>query len=392
MRFLKLLPVLLVLFVTFFFTKPTLADDNLNQELTTNQQEIDQLTAQLNQAQNQEKTLSSQLSYIDNQTKLTELKIQQTNYQIQKLNQEITDLDSRITRLSTSVDSISNVLLNRIVSTYKYGNVSMIDLLFSSNGFSDLLERLKYIQVAQANDKKVLYQLQATKTTYNDQKTDKQTRQEQQQQLDQQLQTYQTQLDGEKATKAALLKITQNNEAVYQQKLQTALPEQQAILSILDGGGNEVPDGNVNQGDVIGHVIVGPSACSSGTHLHFEVHVSGSIVDPSNYLSSGSFSYIDNDGGADEGAINPHGSWAWPLDGPIYITQGYGMTPYARATGAYGPSGHTGIDMYSPSSYAVHAVRGGALSTGGIACGGGTLHYKKVDHGDGTAAYYLHML
>ena len=392
MRWIKSTLTLLVLIAALFSFHSIAAAQTTDEQLQSVNQQIDQLQQQLSDTRDQEKTLSSQLNYIDGQTKLTELKIQQTNYQIEDLTQQISDLDNQIGRLSTSVDSISNVLLNRIVQTYKVGNVSMVDLLFSSNGFSDLLEKVKYIQVAQANDKKVLYQLQATKSTYDDQKTDKQTRQEEQQQLQVQLQTYQTQLDGEKATKAALLKITQNNEAVYAQKLQAALAEQQAIVSILDGGGSETPDGNVSQGDVIGHIIIGPSACSSGTHLHFEVHQNGQIEDPSNFLSGGSYQYVDNDGGADEGSINPHGSWSWPLDSPILITQGYGMTPYAQATGAYGPGGHTGIDMYSPSSYAVHAVRAGALSTGTIACGGGTIHYKKVDHGDGTQAYYLHML
>ena len=147
------------------------------------QKQISDLEGKLSATKSQEKTLNSQLQFIDAQTELTTLKIQQTNAQVIKLDREITDLSSRIERLSTTVDSISQVLLNRIVQTYKYGNYGTIDLLFSANGFSDLLLRSKYIQVAQQNDKKVLYQLQATKATYNDQKTDKQNRQAQQEKL-----------------------------------------------------------------------------------------------------------------------------------------------------------------------------------------------------------------
>ena len=67
------------------------------------------------------------------------------------------------------------------------------------------------------------------------------------------------------------------------------------------------------------------------------------------------------------------------------------MTPTALS-GWYGGGPHTGIDMYSSASSAVIAVHDGTLYSGGISCGGGTLHYKKVDHGDGTSSYYLHIL
>lgn len=372
-----------------FGANVTLADE-VNDRLQAIQKQIDELQQQLNSARSQEKTLKSQLDYIDGQTKLTQLKIEETNTQIAKLDQEITDLSSRITRLSGTVDTITQLLLDRITQTYKYGNISSIDLLFSSHGFSDLLNRIKYIQVAQANDKKVLYQLQATKATYNDQKTDKETRQAQQEKLKKDLDKYQTQLVDQKKEKDELLRITQNNEAVYQAKIRAAQEEQNAILAILSGKGNEVSEGPVSKGGLVGYIIYGKSPCSSGTHLHFEVHQGGSIQDPNNFLSNTGFTYGDNDGGADEGPISPHGSWDWPINNPI-ITQGYGMTPYARA-GAYNGGPHTGIDMYSNSGLGVKTVRDGTLSKGGIACGSGTLNYKKVDHGDGTAAYYLHVL
>lgn len=345
---------------------------------------------QLDDVRGQEKTLKSQLTYIDTQTKVTQLKISEAENQIAKLDHEINDLSSRITRLSSTVDDLSQVLLNRIVQTYKYGNYSAIDLLFSSHGFSDLLEKTKYIQVAQANDKKVLYQLQATKTTYNDQKEDKQTRQAQEEKLKKELDSYQIQLDEQKKSKEELLRITKNDEKIYQDKIIAAQQEQNAILAILRGQGTETAVGPISKGANIGNMISGRSACSSGTHLHFEVN-QGGIQDPNNFLSNTDYAYAANDGGSDAGPISPHGSWDWPLDPKIMITQGFGMTPYAKA-GAYNGGPHTGIDMYSSSGLAIKAVRDGTLSKGGIACGSGTLFYKKIDHGDGTTSYYLHVI
>jgi peptidoglycan hydrolase CwlO-like protein len=348
--------------------------------------QISQLETQLNDAKSQEKTLKSQLDYIDAQTKLTLLKIDQANYQVAKLDKEISDLSSHIDRLSGTIDSISQILLTRITQTYKYGNISTIDLLFSSNGFSDLLERLKYIEVAQASDKQTLYALQATKATFHDQKTDRQQRQDEETKLKSDLTKYSTDLDQQKQAKNELLRITQNNEAVYQAKLQAAISEQNAILSILHGGGNEVAVGPVKKGDTVGYIISGSSACSNGTHLHFEVHVNGNLINPATLLSNHDVTW-DN---KPDSTFSFSGSWDWPVPDPVYIEQGFGNTWYAQHGWYTNPPGHTGIDMYSPNSLAVRAIHDGTLSTGGIACGGGTLHYKKVDHGDGTSSYYLH--
>ncbi|MDD2822918.1 MAG: hypothetical protein PHQ59_02440 [Candidatus Daviesbacteria bacterium] len=378
--------------------KPLLAEDencssigDANQKSQCLNDLIAKYQKQLNDAKGQEKTLKSQLTFIDTQAKVTELKMTEAENQIAKLDHEINDLANRITRLSSTVDDLSQVLLNRIVQTYKYGNYSAIDLLFSTNGFTDLLEKVKYISVAQANDKKVLYQLQATKTTYNDQKVDKQSRQIAQEKLRKDLKVYQAQLDDQKKSKEDLLRITKNDESVYQQKIIEAQQEQSAILAILHGQGNEIPMGPISKGATVGYIINGRSACSSGTHLHFEVHNGDSLQDPNNYLSNTDYKYAAGDGGQDAGPISPHGSWDWPLNSQIMITQGYGMTPYARA-GAYSGGPHTGIDMYSSSGLAVKAVKDGTLSKGGIRCGSGTLYYKRVDHSDGTKSYYLHVL
>ncbi len=394
------LTLLIILLSTSVFSiQPIIAEedqtctniDDTNQKSTCLNDLIDKYQKQLNDAKGQEKTLKSQLAYIDTQNKITELKVAEAKNQIAKLDAEIRDLSTRITRLSATVDDLSQVLLNRIIQTYKYGNYSAIDLFFSSNGFADLLEKVKYVSVAQANDKKVLYQLQATKITYNDQKVDKQSRQAQQEKLKKDLEKYQEQLADQQKSKQELLRITQNDEATYQSKIRAAQEEQNAILAILRGQGTEVAVGPVSKGSTVGSMISGRSACSTGTHLHFEVHQDNNIQDPNNFLSGTGYTYAENDGGKDSGQISPHGSWDWPLDQQIIITQGYGMTPYAQA-GAYNGGPHTGIDMYSSSGLGVKAVRDGTLSRGGIACGSGTLYYKKVDQGDGTITYYLHVL
>lgn len=274
--------------------------DELSKKLQENAALQAEYQAKLQAAQKQEKTLKSQLSVIDGQVKVTELKIEETNLKIAKLEREINDLSGRITRLSGSVDTISELLLGRIVQTYKYGSVSAIDLLFSSHGFSDMLERLKYIQVAQANDKKVLYQLQATKAAYNDQKVDKEARQAEAEKLSKELDTYKAQLDQEKKAKEELIRVTKNDEAKFQALIVQLRADSQSIRRALGGVGVQV--GPRKKGEML--ASVGNSGCSTGPHLHFEVMTPAHVekagdkfrivgqenkVDPKPYLDSGQF-------------------------------------------------------------------------------------------------------
>ena len=151
---------------------------------------------------------------------------------------------------------------------------------------------------------------------------------------------------------------------------------------------------NVNQGDSIGTIAAHGASpgCSTGAHLHFEVHKNGLVQDPNNYLTQTDFQYSNGYNSDLYGTINPHGDMSWPIDKPIQINQGFGAQ---KNSSIYGPAGHLGIDMDSLSSHTVKAVKAGKLYGGSIQCGGdypGPLYYAKIEHEDGLTTWYLHML
>lgn len=374
--------------------------DEIGKQLQDKQVEIQKLETHLQDAKNQEKTLKSQLDLIDGQTKVTTLKIEETNLKIEKLKREINDLSTRIDRISTTLDTLSELLLKRIVETYKYGNsVSTFDLLLSSHGFADLLGRLKYIQVAQAYDKKKLYELQATKLAYNDQKQDKTQRQAEAEKLSKDLATYKQQLDEQKKAKDQLLRETQNNETKYQQLIAKLRADADSLARALAGGGVKL--GSVSKGDRI--ASVGNSGCSTGSHLHLEVITPAKIeggrivddggnpigwgldhrTDPRPYINSGKFAkpvaeYTDNDACSQDGGPNCHNG---------DISTRFGQS-YFLGT-------HTGLDIADYFGAAIYAADSGdsyAFSDTQACKVTGTIGKGvAIDHHTGIVTLYWHI-
>lgn len=371
--------------------QPTPTPDTANQDkLNQLQNQIKELEGKISDLQGQEKTLYSQIGVMDSQIKLTELRVNATKQEIADLTDDIKTTDKKISNLEVSLNNLTKVLLNRIVATYQTGSSDSLQMLLSSDGIADFLSKISYLKIVQTHDKELILETQQAKNDYSNQKQIFEEKKQKVEALKKQLETYTTQLAQEKKGKQQLLEITKNNEKNYQDMLARTRAEYNAIQGIIAGKGSEVLAREVKEGDGIASIISGVSACSTGTHLHFEVSNNGSNSNPASYLSSKDVNWDLCGWFGCDGPFSFSGSWAWPINGRPIITQGYGMTAYARS-GAYGGGPHTGIDIIS-DDLLVKAVKEGSLYQGSIACGGGQLRYVKVRHKDGGIdSYYLHI-
>lgn len=324
--------------------------------------------------QNQANTLKNQVAQFDAQIRLTTLKITQTE-------EKISLLDGRIDQLEVSLVSLTKAFSSRAVETYKLSKFeNNFAFIMSATDINDAVNRFHYLSKIQEEDRSLLARLTEAQTSYKGEKVD-------QEDLQKELEQQKKNLGNQKLSKAQLLQITKNDEKKYQNLLSKARAEIEAIQSIVAGLGKETEVGKVSEGNRIASVIPGPSACSSGGHLHFEVVKDKAHQNPVSYLSNKSVSW-DN---SPDGQFSFSGSWQWPIGEPIRITQGYGMTYYAANLRYYGGGPHTGIDMINPGDYNVKAVKPGTLYLGSIICGSGNLRYVHVRQDDGFDTYYLHI-
>lgn len=357
-------------------------------DLATLQEIESACVSELENIQKEKESLSKTISLMETQERTTRIKINQTIAKIDILEEEIATLSGKIFRLDTSLNYISKVFIERIRQTYKEGLVNPLMLLFSSSDFGEFISKYKYLKAAQLHDRGLLVSMEETKMNYDEQKKLKEKIQTQMTALKEQLEIQKANLVSQIGSRKKLLEETKGKEIEYQKLLAITRQELEAIQQIIAGKGEETEVGKVNQGQRIASVEIWSrrSACSTGTHLHFEVRENGDLKNP--------FLHLKNIGLIDESGGDPHqasGDWDWPLNEPIKFNQGYGSGTAAIRARIVGYNFHTGIDIVSDDR-TIKTVKSGTLFRGAVACGGGTLRYVKVDHDDSNMnTYYLHV-
>jgi len=201
--------------------------------------------------QGEANTLSREIESFNTQINLTQLKIQNSINKIAATEKKITELAGDIDKLKDRIGIIierieyqEDVLKERIRERYKTRETSPMMILFGTNTLENLVKKAAYLRVMEMQDSKVLSQMRDTKDTYNRQKGLFEDKKEEEEDLQAQLirekwnlDAYRNELEGKKAEKDRLLKVTQNDEDKYQELLAEAKEELESYSAFVYASG-----------------------------------------------------------------------------------------------------------------------------------------------------------
>lgn len=346
---------------------------------------IDDCNSRISSSQSTQSTLKQAISTLNAKINLAQAQINQTQVQINTLEKEVTVLDGVLETVTDSMDQLEKIYTARVRESYRRSRATPIDLVFSTNSIGDYFIKLKYLNTVKAKDQLILAELERSKNDYDKRKQDKVEKQAEVEKLKAKLVSQRKTLDTQQKEKQKILSATQSDEAKYQQLLSQALAEKAAIEKALISG---VKVGPIKKGDPI--ALTGNSgypSCSTGKHLHFEIRKNGSWTDPGQYLSSKSVKDEQNNG---DNVTLGSGSWTWPINDTVRLTQFYGQTPYSWRY-KYSGGIHTGYDMVSTSSDVIYAPADGTLFKSSQTCGSSNINIVYIEHADNVVSFYLHV-
>jgi len=203
------------------------------------QNKIKEYEGKITELQGTKKTLSSQISIMNTQINLSEAKMTNTQAKIVDLGEDIGVTKTKIGTLDENIGNSSEVLVERIRSSYKAGRVSSWNIFASAHSVGNFFTKLKYVRLVQIADKKTIYAAEQAKNDYAKQQALLQEKQKEEESLRQTLGAYTEKVQEDKKAKQSLLGATQNDESKYQKLLQDAKSQISAFKSFsssMSGG------------------------------------------------------------------------------------------------------------------------------------------------------------
>lgn len=301
--------------------------------------------------------------------------------QIEKTQEDVEATEEELAETEAELERQKEIMASSIRLLYKRGNISTVELIASSENFTDFVNQEEYVQRIKKQVHEASLEVEALKKQLEEQKEE----------LDDLLATQTGQkklLDDKRAEQQRLVDQAKQEEFSYQSYLKGLQEKQRKAEERLEAWlaaniGSFVSQGRVSKGDIVGYT--GSTGSSTGDHLHLELTTNG--------LSSGAFDPLVPGSCAQYQATTncklKHG-FGWP-----YTNKNF------QLTSMFGPRwgrNHNGIDI--ASNYSTGDYIGGApvraIGSGDIVVRSyepdGAGYYVIVRHDNGIYSRYFHML
>jgi septal ring factor EnvC (AmiA/AmiB activator) len=340
--------------------------DELRQEQQRKLQELNAAKKAADDKMHEAQGLRNEIAVLEASIAQIEAAIAETNFNIEKTQAEIDETQKQIAQKEAELAVQKENLYETMRVMYESPQDSTAEIVIGSNSLSELVDRAQYIEALEYRIETTINIIYQLKSELESKRNELESKKQELSNLKGQQQAQKRGLDSQKAQKNSMMQSAVDAQRVYEQKAaqaRSSLADLNAQINALLGNRNRVSYGRVSQGDVIG--FEGSTGFSTGPHLHFEVRLNGSAVNPRDYLG---------------------GALSWPMTN-YRITQEYGPASW---TAWY--SFHTGIDLASNSGYGAPIL---AADDGDIILHqyyGGYGNCIIIDHGGGLFTLYGHMI
>ena len=310
-------------------TVPAFADEvsNLQQQQQQINSEKAGVQSQIKEFKREKTERVKQLNDLNAQMNNVQQTLDNINAEIAATEEQIAYTEMELSNKQRDYDGRMAIFNLRLKEMYQYGDVNFLEVLMQSSSLSDFLTRFEYLKYIANNDKKLLDEVTAMKTSLEEQKKS---------------------LDGMKVSLEANKKSQMEKSA----ELATASQAQQQLV-------NEI---------------------NSDLNAQFE------ILEDLEAESNAIASQIKAIQAKNSGTTSAPGAYLWPCPSSKTITSNYGYRIHPiQGTRKL----HTGMDIGAKTGADVIASAGGTVIMSQYY--GGYGNCIIIDHGGGVSTLYAHM-
>lgn len=303
------------------------------------ERQAEQYRNQIKQNQGQAATLQRDINTLNSQISKLEVQLRLTEAQIQGATIKIGDLEGQINETKLNINKNQNTIGQLVTSINEHDSENLLFVLVKNNAISEFFNQVQYNSNLQKEMIAALLALKETKGKFEEQKNQLEGKKQELEALEQAQVDKKLSLGGTKQDKNQLLQVTKGKESQYQSLLSEVEKRKAAFFEELQ----KLEKDTLQKGAFI-------------------LHVSAKIPPKAKIFRE-------------------------PENDPV-LTQGYGMTAYARR-GAYGGAPHNGIDLASGFGTPIRPIGNGRVLVSGNNNGWG--NWVAVQHDNGLVSVYAHM-
>lgn len=217
------------------FTDPAIASEvqSLNDDVATRKLHVDQLqrsiddyAAKIKKQEAASSSLKNELELLSNRIQKTNLDIETTSEQTKITDAEIAVLDAQIRDLQARLDR-QKILIEALIQRINaYDNDWSLQILFSSDSFAELFDRLQALKHLEADLDTAILRAKADKAEVSARRSVQDTKRKTLVALEEDLRRARLRLDEESASKQGLLISTKNSESRFRSLLTDMRQEQ----------------------------------------------------------------------------------------------------------------------------------------------------------------------